>query len=69
MDLTNVKGSLDFTISLMQIGVENWKTWAGAYMKLDEDDPAINCFWEFEVGPILTELVNCELPPQVKGLE
>jgi hypothetical protein len=45
------------------------KTWAGAYMKLDEDDPAINCFWELGVGPTLTELVNGELPPQVKGLE
>lgn len=45
------------------------KTWVGAYMKLDEDGPAINCFRELGEGPSPTKLVNGELPPQVKGLE
>ena len=45
------------------------KTWVGAYMKLDEDDPAINCFRELGEGSMPMELVNDELPPQVKGLE
>jgi hypothetical protein len=45
------------------------KTWVGAYLKLYEDDPAINCFRELGEGPIPTELVSGELPPQVKGLE
>ncbi|CAB3980183.1 Hypothetical predicted protein [Paramuricea clavata] len=45
------------------------KTWVGAYMELDKDDPSINCFWELGEGPIPTELVDNELPAQVKDLE
>lgn len=45
------------------------KTWVVAYLKLDENDDAINCFRELGEGPILKELVNGELPPQVRGLE
>ena len=50
------------------VGISN-KTWVGAYMKLEEDDPAINCFRVLGDGPIPSVLVNGELPPQVKGLE
>jgi len=50
------------------VGISN-KTWVGAYMKLEEDDPAINCFRVLGEGPILSVLVNGELPPQVKDLE
>ena len=45
------------------------KTWANAYMTLVESDDAINCFRELGEGPIPTELVNGQLPPQVKCLE
>ncbi|MES9881331.1 MAG: hypothetical protein ABW185_10665 [Sedimenticola sp.] len=45
------------------------KTWVSAYMKLDGDDPAIDCFRHLGEGPIPTQLVNGELPPQVKRLE
>jgi hypothetical protein len=45
------------------------KTWVGAYMKLDEDNLVITCFRGLGEGPIPAELVNGELPPQVKGLE
>lgn len=45
------------------------KSWLDVHRKLDRDDHAIICFRELGVGPILTELVNGDLPPQVKGLE
>ena len=45
------------------------KTWIGAYMELDEDDPSINCFRELGEGVIPTELVDDELPTQFKDLE
>ena len=45
------------------------KTWVGAYMKLEEDDPAINCFRVLGEGPIWSVRVNGELPTQVEGLE
>ena len=45
------------------------KTWVGAYMKLEDDDPAIICFRVLGEGPILSVLVKGELPPQVKDLE
>ena len=45
------------------------KTWVDAYMKLQRDDPIINCFRELGDGPIPTQLVNDELPQQVKELE
>jgi len=38
-------------------------------MKLEEDDPVINCFREMGEGLIPMELVNGELPTQIKGLE
>ena len=45
------------------------KTWVACYMKLDDNDPAINCFRELGKVPIPTELINGELPPEVKDLE
>jgi len=45
------------------------KTWAGAFMKLDGDDPVIDCFWQLGEDVIPTKLVNGQLPTQVKGLE
>ena len=45
------------------------KRWVSSYMKLDEDDPVINCFRKLGEGPVPMELVNGVLPPQVKGLE
>ena len=36
------------------------KTWVGAYMKLDESDSVVTCF---------RQLVDGDLPPQVKDLE
>lgn len=44
------------------------KTWAGAYMKLDEGDPAIDSFRQLGEDVIPNELVNGQLP-HVKGLE
>ena len=45
------------------------KTWVSAYMKLDDDDPIVNCFRELGNGDLPTELLNGDLPPQVKNLE
>ena len=44
-------------------------TWVVAYLKLDDNDDAINCFRELGEGPIPKELVTGELPPQVRGVE
>jgi len=38
-------------------------------MKLDEDDTAISYFQELCQGCIQDDLINGELPPQVKALE
>ena len=45
------------------------KTWANAYLKLDDNDPAIQCFKELGEGSIQSELINDELPIKVKALE
>jgi len=45
------------------------KTWAVAYLKLIENDPAINVFHQLGEGLIITELVHRALPMQVNGLE
>ena len=45
------------------------KTWADAYMALDEDDLAIECFQNLGTGLIPTQLIYGELPPQLEGLE
>ena len=45
------------------------KTWVSAYMKLDDDDSIVNCFRELGKSALPTELVNGDLPPQVKDLE
>jgi len=45
------------------------KTWVSAYMKLAEDDPAITCFQQLGEGCIPTELIDGELPPQIRDLE
>jgi len=45
------------------------KTWVGAYMKLDESDSVVTCFRQLGDGAIPTELVDGDLPPQVKDLE
>ena len=43
LDTENVKASLGFTISLVLPGeeslLESQKTWANAYLKLDDNDP------------------------------
>ena len=41
------------------------KTWADAYMNLDEDDPAIDCFQNLGTALITTQLTHGELPPQI----
>ena len=45
------------------------KTWADAYMALDEDEPAIDCFQSLGTTLIPTQLTHKELPPQIKNLE
>jgi len=45
------------------------KTWVGAYMKLDESDPIVTCLRQLGDGIIPTELVDDDLPPQIKDLE
>ena len=45
------------------------KTWVDAYMALDEDDQAIECFQNLGTALIPTELTDGELPPQLEGLE
>jgi len=45
------------------------KTWAVAYLKPNESDPAINFFHQLREGLIITELVHGALPMQVNGLE
>ena len=40
-----------------------------AYMALDDDHPAIDCFRELGEGLIQTQLAKGELPTQVKELE
>ena len=45
------------------------KTWVDAYMTLDEDDQAIECFQNLGTALIPTQLTDGELPPQLEGLE
>ena len=45
------------------------KTWINAYLKLDDDDPAIQCFKKLGEYPIPPALINGELPAVVKALE
>ena len=45
------------------------KTWVKAYMALNDDHPAIDCFRELGEGLIQNQLANGELPSQVKELE
>ena len=45
------------------------KTWVGANMKLDESDPVVTCFRQLGESIIPTELVDNDLPPQMKDLE
>ena len=45
------------------------KTWVNAYLKLDDDDPAINCFKDLGKGSIPPELINGELPSSLQSLE
>ena len=39
------------------------KTWANAYMALNEDDPAINCFQNLGTTPIPTQLSHGKITP------
>ena len=43
------------------------KTWVNAYLRLDDDDPAINCFKDLGNGSIPSELVNDK--PALESLE
>lgn len=45
------------------------KTWVNAYMKLDDDDSIVDSFLQLGKSALPTELVNGDLPPQVKDLE
>ena len=45
------------------------KTWANAYLKLDDNNSAIQCLKELGEGSIQSELINDELPINVKALE
>jgi len=45
------------------------KTWFNAYMKLDDDDSIVDCSRELGKSTLPTELVNGDLPQQVKDLE
>ena len=45
------------------------KTWVKAYMALDDDHPAIDCFRKLGDGLIQNQLANGELPTPVKDLE
>ena len=45
------------------------QTWVTVYKELDDDDPAVVCFQNFGTGPIPTQLVYDELPPQIERLE
>ena len=45
------------------------KSWVKAYMALDNDHPAIDCFRKLGEGLIQNKLANGELPTQVKDLE
>jgi len=45
------------------------KSWVKAYIKLDDDNPAVDCFQQLCEGSIPPELIDRELPLQVQGLE
>lgn len=45
------------------------KTWISAYMALDDNDSVVSCFQELGDCSIPKELINGELPAQVKDLE
>ena len=47
------------------------KSWTKAYMALDDDHPAMDCFRELELGEdlIQNQLDNGELPTQFRELE
>ena len=45
------------------------KTSADAYMALDIDDPAIDCFQNLSTALISTQLTHWELPQQMEKLE
>ena len=45
------------------------KTLVYAYMRLEEDDPAVDCFKKLGEGPIAEELIDGELPLKFKALE
>ena len=40
-----------------------------AYMKLDDDDSAINCFRQLGEGAIPHDLINGEFPALVRAVE
>ena len=73
LDTENVKASLGFTISLVLPWednlLESQKTWANAYLKVDDNDPTFQCFKELGEGSIQSELIDDELPIKVKALE
>ena len=45
------------------------KTWVDAYMALDEDDLAIDCFQNLGKALIPTQITHGELPPQIENSE
>ena len=45
------------------------KTWANAYVVLDEDDPAIYCFQNLGTALIHTQLIHGELLQPIENLD
>jgi len=45
------------------------KTLVQAYMRLEEEDPAVDCFKKLGEGQIPNELIDGELPPEFEALE
>ena len=43
------------------------RKWINAYLKLDDDDPANQCFKRIGEYPILPEIINGELPANGKS--
>ena len=45
------------------------KTCVDAYMTLDENDPAVDCFKKLDEGPLPDELIDGELQSTFRALE
>ena len=50
------------------IGVSK-KRWVNTYLSLDENDPIVKCLSDLGESPVPCQLVDDDLPPQLKSLE